>query len=93
MRSGPFEIEGVGDKRMLVRGLIADERTEGQAQATLFTREFPQASETTWGPYSVSEPIDVMLTTRQLEMRIDFTTAADARIGLWRVDAQPVSHR
>ena len=97
VRTGPFEWPGDlggSDKRSMIKGFVGDEGTQGQAQATFYAREWPNGDATTYGPYTITTaPVDVLFTGRQIEMRIDITTAADARVGVFQFDVQPVSKR
>jgi hypothetical protein len=96
-QSGPFEWPGPmggSDKRTLVRGFVGDEAVQGQSQVTFYGREWPNADATTFGPYTITTaPVDVLFSTRNLEMRIDVTTAADARVGIYQMDVVPVGKR
>jgi hypothetical protein len=96
-RSGPIEWPGdmaQGDQRMLVRGFVADEKTQGDAQVSFFAREFPNSAEATLGPYAIaSAPVDLLFSARQVELEVAFTGMDDARAGVFRLDAEPVSAR
>lgn len=97
VRSGPFEWPGEmggADRRLMVTGFVPDEGTQGESQVTFYGRENPNMTETTFGPYTIStSPVDVLFSTRELEAKISFTTAADARVGTFEIDIKPVSKR
>lgn len=96
-QTGPFEWPGDlggSDKRMIVKGFVGDEAVQGQSQVTFYTREWPNSSETSVGPYPITTaPMDVLFSARELEMRVEVTSPADARVGLYQLDLQPVSKR
>lgn len=95
-KTGPFEWPGEmgqGAKRVQIAGLIPDEKTQGQSRVTFYLREFPNLTETTKGPYTISgAPVDFLWQARQVEMKVEFLDG-DARWGLPRIDAKPVSSR
>ncbi len=95
-KSGPCEWPdqmGQGAKRVQIAGLIPDEKTQGQSRVTFYLREFPNLTETTKGPYTISgAPVDFLWQARQVEMKVEFLDG-DARWGLPRIDAKAVSSR
>lgn len=86
--AGPIEL-GAGDSVMMARQIIPDERTSGQVSATFFTRFYPNAAESTFGPYSLSERTDVRFTARQVNFRVTGGASADWRVGVFRLDLVP----
>ena len=84
--SAPISI-GTGDQIMSVKRLIPDEVTQGQVEATFKTRFYPNDTERSYGPYSMSNPTDVRFTGRQIRMRITGAAFADWRAGTMRIDA------
>ena len=97
VQTGPFEWPGDlggADSRVVVKGFVGDEGTQGDSRATFYTREWPNGAETTNGPYTISTaPVDVLFSGREVEMKIEVTTATDARVGVYQFDVQPVSRR
>lgn len=88
-RSGPIEL-GDGERVMHVTQFIGDERTAGDATVTFFARFYPNAAETSFGPYDVNTdppPTDVRFTARQVEIQYNFVGGDDARIGNVRLQA------
>jgi hypothetical protein len=85
--TGPISL-GNGDQVMNVTHLIPDEVTQGQVTATFKTRFYPNAAETSHGPYTMANPTSVRFTGRQIRMRIN-GTASDWRVGIMRIDAKP----
>ncbi len=85
--SGPISI-GVGDNVAVCTMLIPDEKTQGQVTATFKTRFYPNDTERSYGPYSMSNPTDVRFTGRQIRMRIT-GTATDWRLGVPLLDMKP----
>jgi hypothetical protein len=84
--SGPLSI-GAGDQVMSVLRLVPDEGTQGGVTATFKARFYPNAVETSYGPYTMAAPTNVRFTGRQVKMRLDGVAATDWRVGTMRVDA------
>jgi len=57
--SGPIEI-GTGDRLMVAKSLIPDEKTQGDVIAKFKTRLYPNATESTHGPYTMANPTSVL---------------------------------
>jgi hypothetical protein len=85
--SGPYQI-GVGDNLLVAKQLIPDETTLGDVTATFKTRLYPNGTETTHGPYSLSNPTPIRLTGRQVKIRVTSNNNTDWRVGVFRFDAQ-----
>jgi len=83
--TGPFEL-GSGDRMVEVQSVIPDERTAGDVTVTFKQRGYPNAPETTFGPYALSSPTDVLFQGRQIKVRFDGVTATDWRVGEPRFD-------
>jgi hypothetical protein len=90
--SGPVEI-GSGDRTMLVRQIIPDERTLGDAQVRLYGKPYPTAAETTTPLLTAAEPTYCFLDARQVRLRISEARATDWRIGEFRLDVVPRGKR
>ncbi len=87
VESGPTEL-GNGDKIMHVLGLVPDEKTEGDVTVTFKTKFYPNATETSYGPYSLSSPTDVRFSVRQFKLRYTGARSTDWRVGVPRVDVK-----
>ncbi len=96
-RSAPVAFEGAAggpDKRLMVKGFVADEASLGESEVEFFGRDFPNGAETTFGSYPIArEPVDVLFQSRLIELEVRFTQPADARAGITHMDIQPVSSR
>ncbi len=90
--SGPLEI-GSGDRLMVAKSLIPDEKTQGQVTAKFKTRLYPNATESTHGPYTMANPTSVRFTGRQVEMRVEGNNSSDWRVGTMRLDVAQGSRR
>jgi len=90
--TGPIEI-GTGDRLMVARSLIPDEKTQGDVTATFKTRNFPNATESSHGPFTMANPTSVRFQGRQLSMRVTGSRATDWRVGTMRLDAVAGSRR
>lgn len=92
VESGPVEIQP-GENIMNVRQLIPDEQTLGEVVVSFKTRMYPTATETTYGPYSASEPTSVRFSARQVKIRYTGAVLGDWRVGLNRLDVTPAGKR
>ena len=90
--SGPISI-GVGDNVMSVTELIPDERTQGQVTITFKTRFYPNDTERTYGPFSLSNPTSVRFTGRQVRIRIEGANLTDWRAGINRIEVKEGGRR
>jgi hypothetical protein len=90
--SGPFQI-GQGDQVLYINEMIPDERNQGSVSATFKTRYYPTSEETTYGPYSLTQPTSVRFNGRQIKMRVTTTTPSDWRVGTQRLNAIPGGRR
>jgi len=90
--TGPFRI-GTGNQVVSVTELVPDEKTQGDVNATFKTRFYPNGTERSYGPYSLSNPTSVRFTGRQVRMRVEGQRLADWRVGINRVDVVPGGER
>lgn len=91
--TGPIRI-ATGENLMLVRGYIPDEKTEGDAELTLYGRAWPNDSDTASGPHTAASPTDFFMTARLVRARYAFTAAAASRVGTDpMLDLVPVGKR
>lgn len=84
--SGPFRL-GAGDQVMSVTELIPDEKTQGDVTATFKSRFYPNGTERSYGPYSMSNPTSVRFTGRQVRLRVEGARLTDWRVGTNRIEA------
>ena len=78
---------------MRVNAVVPDEETANQVTLTFKTRLYPNASETSHGPYTLANPTSVRFTGRQVRMRVNGTDAADWKVGTMRLDASTGGQR
>lgn len=90
--TGPFRI-GSGDSVVSVVELIPDEKNQGDVNATFKTRFYPNGTERSYGPYTLTNPTSVRFTGRQVRMRVEGQQLSDWRVGINRVDAIPGGRR
>lgn len=88
--SGPVSL---GEHSMHVVGLWPDERTQGDVTATFKTRQYPNSSESSYGPYTMSAPTSVRFSGRQVRMRVDQNENASWRVGIPRLDVREGGRR
>ena len=82
--SGPVQI-GNGGRVMYLDEIWPDEKTQGDCEVYLYVREYPQATETTLGPYAAVDRMGVMTTARQIRFELRMASGkTDARVGDWR---------
>jgi len=84
--TGPISI-GTGDQIAKVTKLIPDELTQGDVDVTFKTRFYPNATETTHGPFTPTNPTSVRFSGRQLRMRVEGQKATQWKVGNMRIDA------
>ena len=90
--TGPIML-GVGDNVMSITQLIPDERNQGDVKATLKTRFYPNDTERTYGPYTMTSPVSLRLTGRQIRLRIDTVVEGDWRVGINRLEVKAGGNR
>ena len=64
-----------------------DEKNQGDVTATFKTRLYPNGTETSHGPFTMSNPTSVRFQGRQVSMRIEAAQNNDWRVGTMRLDA------
>lgn len=84
--TGPISI-GVGENLAKVTKVIPDEKTQGDVNVTFKTRLYPNATETTHGPFTPANPTSVRFTGRQLRMRVEGRQPTKWNVGTMRIDA------
>lgn len=90
--TGPMEL-GKGDRISKVRELIPDEKTEGDVVVRFYAKDAPDGDATTYGPYSMSDFVDVRFAARQAKMRVTGNVATSWRWGTARLDVVPGGRR
>jgi hypothetical protein len=90
--SGPLEI-GQGDNIMSVRQVIPDEQTLGEVVVSFKTRMYPTSTESTYGPYSASQPTDVRFSGRLVKVIYTGAVLEDWRVGVSKLDAVAMGKR
>jgi hypothetical protein len=92
LESGPLEL-GSGKHTMDISAYVPDEKTAGGVTLTLKGRNYPNAAETSYGPFTAANPRSLRITARQLKVRYTGAGSADWRIGLPRLEVQAGSRR
>jgi len=84
--TGPIEV-GNGDAVMSVRQVIPDEQSLGEVVVSFKTRMYPMSDESTFGPYTASQPTDVRFSAKQVKVRYTGSILSDWRVGVTRLEA------
>jgi hypothetical protein len=90
--SGPLEI-GQGDNVMSVRQVIPDEQTLGEVVVSFKARLYPTSTESSYGPYSASQPTDVRFSGRLVKVRYTGNVLEDWRVGVSKLDIVAMGKR
>ena len=90
--SGPIMI-GSGENIASITQLIPDERNQGDVTATIKSRFYPNDTERSYGPFTMSNPVSLRISGRQLRLRIDTATSGDWRVGINRVEVKSGGRR
>jgi len=85
--SGPISL-GNGDKIMKVTNLIPDEETQGEVKVTFKTRMYPNDTESTHGPFALTNPTGVRFTGRQMRLKVEGVANENWRSGVMRIEAR-----
>ena len=91
-QTGPLQL-GNGDRMMVATSLIPDEKTQGDVTATFKTRFYPNAAESTFGPFDMAAPTSVRFQGRQVQMTVTGNTPSSWRVGNMRLDVREGSRR
>ena len=83
--SGPANF-GDGEFTFSAKKLIPDELTQGDVTLTFKTRLYPNGSETSHGPYTMTNPTSVRFSGRQARMRVDAARPTNWRFGIPRLE-------
>ena len=91
--TGPIQL-GNGDRLAVARQLISDETSAGAVTATFKTRNYPTATESTHGPFTLTRtPTAGRFQGRQIQMRVTGAAPESWRVGTMRLDVVPGSAR
>lgn len=85
LESGPIEL-GNGDNVMYAVQLIPDEKTSGDVTATFKVKFYPNGTETSFGPYTLTSNTDVRFCGRQAKVRYTGSQLVDWRVGAPRLE-------
>ena len=83
--TGPANF-GDGEFTFNAKKLIPDELTQGDVTLTFKTRLYPNGSETSHGPYTMTNPTSVRFSGRQARMRVDAVRPTNWRFGIPRLE-------
>ena len=90
--TGPISI-GSGDQVAKVTEVIPDEKTQGDVDLKFKTRFYPNATETTHGPFNPNNPTSVRFTGRQVRMRVEGDQPTAWRVGTMRLETKAGGRR
>lgn len=92
LESGPIEL-GEGDRLMQVQTVLPDDKTVGDVNITLYGAMQPDASETTYGPYTLTARTTFRAKMRQVRIKLTEAVAAAWRVGVIRLGVIASSRR
>lgn len=92
LESGPIEL-GNGDRTMQVQRVVPDDKTVGDVTLTLYGANAPDASETTYGPYTLTAITTFRAKMRQVRLKLTEAVATSWRVGLIRLGVIESSRR
>ena len=84
IQSAPVQVGG--DRIMHLTSMIPDERNQGDVTVTILTNVYPNGTEQSFGPYTMTNPVDLRVSGRDLKFRINASITDDWRVGVMRVD-------
>jgi len=88
--SGPIELKN-GARNIAIRSILPDTIQNGDVTITLKGREMPNATEHSYGPYTLANPTPTRAIGREIRIRIAATGArADWEYGVVRLDVSTV---
>lgn len=91
--TGPIEF-GNGDRIMVARQIVPDEKNQGEVSVSFKTRFAPEGVESTFGPYTISSQyVDARFSGRQVSFKVQGVELGDWRVGNFRLEAVPGSKR
>ena len=90
--SGPANL-GDGEFTFNAHRLIPDEKTQGDVTVTFKTRLYPNAAETSHGPYTMNNPTSIRFSGRQARMRVTAATQTSWRFGIPRIEVTQAGRR
>ena len=88
--SGPIVF---GSSVVKINEIIPDEKTQGEATLTFKSRFYPNGTESTHGPFTMSNPVSARFSGRQLRMRVNGTEFNNWRFGVPRLNVVPGGNR
>lgn len=92
VESGPIEVAN-GEQFLDMQTLVPDEKTLGDTSASFYVTDFPTASETLYGPFTLAQPTDVRFQARQMRVRFQEVRQTSWRIGIPRLGWVPGDRR
>jgi hypothetical protein len=90
--SGPAML-GNGERLLNAHKLYPDEATQGDVTLTFKTRLYPNAPESEFGPYTMSNPTSIRFSGRQARMRVTGASLSGWRFGIPRIDTTEAGRR
>lgn len=88
VQSGPIRL-GKGDRNIGVRFIFPDTENTGDVTFTLIAKQFPNATEYTYGPYAYNNPVPTTgAQGRSVKLRADFQQVS-SELGVPQLDLAP----
>jgi hypothetical protein len=84
VETGAIELSN-GEQNVAVRYLYPDNQDQQDVTFELITRQFPNATEYTYGPYDYNNPVPVRALGRSVKMKVNFQDAT-SELGIIRME-------
>lgn len=92
LESGPIEI-GDGDRLLEIQKVLPDDKTVGDVNLTLYGAFQPDASETSYGPTTLTAQTSLRVKARQIRVKLTEAVANAWRVGVIRLGVIASSRR
>lgn len=86
-QTGEIDLQG-GERNVAIRALYPDTEVFGSVQIEVIAKQFPTATEYTYGPYTYQNPTDMRAMGRSVKLKFTGLTAG-FELGTMRIDVAP----
>lgn len=92
IESGPIEV-AEGDNLVALQHVVPDDKTVGDVNLTIYGAMYPDETETTYGPYTLTKFTSVRVKARQIRVKLTEAVANAWRVGVIRLSGLLSSKR